>query len=113
MEAGKHGGMEVGKRVSAISNIFHRNSRIFVIYIRSFQKMNKLFITAVFVEVPEGGYAAYVEEIPGVNTQGDTLDEAKSNLKEALTMVLETNKILAQRDYKQGVKSIREPLALI
>jgi predicted RNase H-like HicB family nuclease len=75
--------------------------------------MDKLFVTAVFVEVPEGGYAAYVEEIPGINSQGETLDEAKSNIKEALLMVLETNKILSQRDYKPGVKSIREPLALI
>ena len=75
--------------------------------------MDKLFITAVFVEVPEGGYAAYVEEIPGVNTQGETLDEAKSNLKEALLMVLETNKILSQSNYSPGFKSIREPLALI
>ena len=75
--------------------------------------MDKLNITAVFVEVPEGGYAAYVEEIPGVNTQGETLDEAKTNLKEALLMVLETNKILAQRDYSTGKKSIREPLSLI
>jgi predicted RNase H-like HicB family nuclease len=54
--------------------------------------MDKFTITAVFVEVAEGGYAAYVEEIPGVNTQGDTLEEAKLNLKEALLMVLETNK---------------------
>jgi predicted RNase H-like HicB family nuclease len=75
--------------------------------------MDKLNITAVFVEVPEGGYAAYVEEIPGVNSQGETLDEAKFNLKEALIMVLETNKILSQRAYSTGIISIREPLALI
>lgn len=36
-------------------------------------------------------YIAYVEEIPGVNTQGKTLAEAKRNLKEALIMVLEAN----------------------
>jgi predicted RNase H-like HicB family nuclease len=75
--------------------------------------MDKLNITAVFVEVPEGGYAAYVEEIPGVNTQGESLDEAKFNLKEALTMVLETNKILAQKNYTQGYRSIRESVELI
>ena len=60
--------------------------------------MEKVSITAVFVEVSEGGYAAYVEEIPGVNTQGETLDETKTNLKEALLMVLETNKILAPEE---------------
>jgi predicted RNase H-like HicB family nuclease len=39
-----------------------------------------------------------VEEIPGVNTQGETLDEAKTNLKEALMMVLETNNNLAPEE---------------
>jgi predicted RNase H-like HicB family nuclease len=75
--------------------------------------MEKLTITAVFVEVPEGGYAAYVEEIPGINTQGETLNEARANLREALLMVLETNKILAQKSFTQGYKSIRESVALI
>lgn len=75
--------------------------------------MDKLFITAVYIEVPDGGFAAYVEEIPGVNTQGETLEEAKSNLKEALMMVLETNKILSQKNFIQGYKSIRESVALI
>ncbi len=50
-----------------------------------------LSLTAVYVNIPEGGYAAYVEEIPGVNTQGETLEEAKKNLKEALSLVLETD----------------------
>jgi len=39
-------------------------------------------------------YVAYVEEIPGVNTQGRTLAEAKRNLREALELVLETNRSL-------------------
>jgi predicted RNase H-like HicB family nuclease len=74
--------------------------------------MNNISITAVFVEEPEGGYSAYIEEIPGVNTQGETLDEAKSNLKEALQMVLETNKILSQRSHSLK-KTIRESIALL
>lgn len=37
-------------------------------------------------------YVATVEEIPGVNTQGRTLAEARRNLKEALALVLETNR---------------------
>ena len=40
-------------------------------------------------------YVAYVEEIPGVNTQGRTLAEARRNLKEALTLVLEANRAVA------------------
>jgi len=73
--------------------------------------MNKLTLTAVFVEDPAGGYSAYVEEIPGVNSQGETLDEAKSNLKEALLLVLETNKILSQKSITSG-KVIREKISL-
>lgn len=53
--------------------------------------VDNLSFTAVFVEVPEGGFAAYVEEIPGANTQGETLEEARENLKEAIQLVLETN----------------------
>ena len=60
--------------------------------------MDNLSVTAVYVEVPEGGFAAYVEEIPGVNTQGETLEEAKSDLKEALKIISETNKILSQKN---------------
>jgi predicted RNase H-like HicB family nuclease len=37
-------------------------------------------------------FVAYIEEIPGVNTQGKTLAEARRNLKEALTMVIEANR---------------------
>jgi predicted RNase H-like HicB family nuclease len=72
--------------------------------------VDNLSFTAVFVEVPEGGYAAYVEEIPGANTQGETLNEARKNLKEALQLVLETNKMLSQKNNLEGTKSHREPL---
>ena len=75
-------------------------------------KQDKFSFTAVFVEVPEGGYSAFIEEIPGVNTQGESIEEARSNLQEALKMVLETNKILAQKNIMQGVKSYREPLSI-
>ncbi len=49
--------------------------------------------TAVYMKVPEG-YVAFVEELPGANTQGETLEEARVNLKEAVIMVLETNRAL-------------------
>lgn len=42
-------------------------------------------------------YLGWVEEIPGVNTQGKTLQEAKENLKEALLLILETNRTLSQK----------------
>jgi predicted RNase H-like HicB family nuclease len=47
--------------------------------------------TAVFQKVKEG-YIGFVEELPGANTQGSTLNEARKNLKEAIRLVLETNK---------------------
>ena len=47
--------------------------------------------TAVYKKFAEG-YAAFVEELPGANTQGKTLDEARRNLAEAVRMVLETNR---------------------
>ena len=51
--------------------------------------------TAVFQKVPEG-YIAFVEELPGANTQAATLDEARKNLKEAVALVLEANRALAE-----------------
>jgi len=41
-------------------------------------------------------YLGWIEEIPGVNTQGKTLKEAKANLREALELVLETNRMLVE-----------------
>ncbi len=52
-------------------------------------------LTAVYKKVPQG-YVAFVEELPGANTQGYTLDEARENLEEAIQMVLEANRILAE-----------------
>jgi predicted RNase H-like HicB family nuclease len=55
-------------------------------------------------------YVAYVEEIPGVNTQGRTLAEARRNLKEALTLVLEANRALSAKDRSPDAK--REPITV-
>lgn len=66
--------------------------------------------TAVFVEVPEG-YIAFIEELPGANTQGATIEEARENLREAVTMVLEANRELAEQSL-QGRAATREPFVL-
>ncbi len=68
----------------------------------------ELQFTAVFRRVPEG-YVAFVEELPGANTQGATLEEARANLEEAVTLVLEANRCLAQEQLA-GVEVIREPI---
>lgn len=67
--------------------------------------------TAVFEPVAEGGYTAYVEEIPGVNTQGETLEEARENLREALEMVLDVRRELAE-EQQAGRSVIREAIRL-
>jgi predicted RNase H-like HicB family nuclease len=60
--------------------------------------------------VPEG-YIAFVEELPGANSQGATLDEARTNLEEAIEMVLDANRVLAEEEIK-GTEVIRELVAL-
>jgi predicted RNase H-like HicB family nuclease len=55
-------------------------------------------LTAVFKKVPEG-YIAWVEDLPGANTQGATLEEARENLREAIRLVFEAN-----RELKRGIK---------
>ena len=67
-----------------------------------------LQFTAVFRKVPEG-YIGFVEELPGANAQGATLEEARANLQEAVALVLEANRTLAQED-APGPDVIREPL---
>jgi len=56
-------------------------------------------------------YLGWIEEIPGVNTQGETLKEVKENLKEALLLILETNQLLNKKEISGG-KIIREPLLI-
>ena len=67
-------------------------------------------LTAVFLEVPEG-FVAFVEELPGANTQGATLEEARENLREAVELVLEANRELS-RGAMEGREATREPFAL-
>ena len=67
--------------------------------------------TAVFEKVPEG-YIAFIEELPGANTQGVTMDEARSNLEEAVELVLEANRILAEESLS-GRTVLRESFATL
>jgi predicted RNase H-like HicB family nuclease len=68
-------------------------------------------LTAVFEKVPEG-YIGYVEELPGANTQGKTLEETRENLKEAIELVLESNRQLVEEEIK-GRELIREPFGTV
>jgi predicted RNase H-like HicB family nuclease len=76
---------------------------------RGWNDMN-ISLTAVFQKVPEG-YIGYVEELPGANTQGITLEETRENLKEAVELVFEANRQLAEESIN-GSDVIREPFLL-
>ena len=65
-------------------------------------------LSAIFQKVPEG-FIGFVEELPGANTQGATLDEVRNNLSEAVELVLEANRALSEESI-QGQQVIREPL---
>jgi predicted RNase H-like HicB family nuclease len=68
-------------------------------------------LTAVFQKVPEG-YIAFVEELPEAHSQSEPLDEARSNLRHAVQLVLEANRSLA-KETLGDTTVIREPLAQI
>ncbi|TSC94992.1 MAG: hypothetical protein CEN87_4 [Parcubacteria group bacterium Licking1014_1] len=55
-------------------------------------------------------YLGWIEEIPGANTQGKTLKEVKENLKEAVLLILETDKLLNKKEIKGKV--IKEPISI-
>ncbi|HEV8552432.1 MAG TPA: type II toxin-antitoxin system HicB family antitoxin [Casimicrobiaceae bacterium] len=67
-------------------------------------------LTAVFRKVPEG-YIGFVEELPGANTQGATLEEARANLSEAVELILDANRTLTEETIA-GQDVIREPLVI-
>ncbi len=70
----------------------------------------KIQFTAVFQKVPEG-YIAFVDELPGANSQGATLEEARANLQEAIQMVMEANRALSEETI-HGKDVIRELLPM-
>jgi predicted RNase H-like HicB family nuclease len=69
-----------------------------------------MIFTAAYIPAPEGGYTAFVEEVPGAISEGETIEEARENLADALRMVLECNRDIARES--EPVNSIREPLEL-
>jgi len=70
----------------------------------------KLKLTAVFEPAPEGGYTCHFEELPEVFSEGENLDEAKANLLDALTQVMEYHREEAQKRVAPG--TVREEFQL-
>lgn len=54
--------------------------------------MTQLTLTTIFEEVEEGGFIGYVAELPGANTQGETLEEVREHLSEAMELILNSNR---------------------
>lgn len=74
----------------------------------------EMVLTAVYEEVPEaegGGYVAYTEELPGAITEGDTLVEARANLRDAVETLIEANRALAGKP-SPGKKFMREKIVV-
>ncbi len=63
-------------------------------------------MTAVFEPCEEGGYIAYIEEIPGINSQGETIEEAKENLSEAINLMFEERRSSHIRNKKETIKKL-------
>lgn len=67
-------------------------------------------LTAVFEKIDDW-WLGYVEELPGANTQGKTLDETRENLREAVQLIIEANRELLMEQI-EGHEIIREPLTV-
>ena len=74
--------------------------------------ITELNLTAVYEEAEEGGYIGHIAELPGANTQGETLDEVRENLLEAVQMILEANREESERRRAKGAKVTEERLTL-
>lgn len=79
----------------------------------SFQQfMTELTLTTVFEEAEEGGYIGYVAELPGANTQGETLEEVRENLSEAIELILNSNREEFEKNFSSNGRVTRETLTL-
>lgn len=74
--------------------------------------MNELKLTAIFEKAEEGGYIGYVAELPGANTQGETIEETRENLKEAVSLLLECYREEAETRLAVNIGSSKEDLIL-
>ena len=69
-------------------------------------------LTAIYEEAEEGGYIGYIAELPGANTQGETLAEVRENLMDALQLILDIQREEAERRLPKGAKITLERLTL-
>ena len=68
--------------------------------------MSSIEMTAIFEPCDEGGYIAYIEEIPGINSQGETIEEAKENLTDAINLMFEERRESHKTSKNKRVKQL-------
>ena len=74
--------------------------------------MTELTLTAVYEEAEEGGFIGYVAELPGANTQGETLEEVRENLTEAIELILNSNREKFEKNFSTSGRVTREKTVL-
>ncbi len=74
--------------------------------------MTRLTLTKIYEKAEEGGYIGYVAELPGANTQGETLQEVRENLTEAIQLILEANREEAESRLSDKSDIVKEELIL-
>lgn len=74
--------------------------------------MTEVTLTAIFEESEEGGFIGYVAELPGANTQGETLEEVRENLTEGIELILNSNREEFEKNFSSTGRVMREKLIL-
>jgi len=74
--------------------------------------MTELTLTTIFEEAEEGGFIGYIAELPGANTQGETLEEVRENLNEAIELILNSNREEFEKSFSSSGRVTRETLVL-
>ena len=75
-------------------------------FVQRSETMSNIEMTAIFEPCDEGGYIAYIEEIPGINSQGETIEEAKENLTDAINLMFEEKRNSQKVDQNRRVKKL-------
>jgi len=74
--------------------------------------LKRIELTAIYESCDEGGFIAYIEEIPGINTQGDTLENAKENLADAINLMFQETSATVKKSFLPKRKVITQTLSI-
>ena len=74
--------------------------------------LRRIELTAIYEPCEDGGFIAYIEEIPGINTQGDSLENAKENLADAINLMFQETRDNFKKSFLTKRKIITQTLSL-